>query len=435
MINFWAISILLTLLASLFLLVPIRRFKRGQQTKEDASQKTTRDQENVHLFKERIAELELEKQDNKLLDSVYEQRKQELELALLNDVNTDQTAASEERFNSRSAINIIVGVSIFFVAVFSFWMYQSNGSKTLVDEYYAMSFNAQELAAAKELAQQGDMSALLNQLHEKLQAAPDNLEGWQLLVRSAMNSQRYVLAIEAYEQIIRIYKAQSQNPAPIYGLLAQAKYYESGGKLTPNVEKTIDEALSLDESELNTLGLLAINAFSTKQFLEAKNYWLKILEIYPEHPARVSIESGIQRVNAQLGLPNETMPAVQVTPDTESVWVDVKVDVDASIKSSVKPDDTVFIIAKSVDSSSGPKVPLAVSRHRVDELPITVRLDDTKSMAPIAKLSMAQAVKVVARISKSGNPIAQVGDFEAVSTEIRPDNKESIQLVIQNRVN
>ena len=432
MINFWIVSAILTALACLFLIVPAILYKIKGQSKSDKSVKEIREQENVNLFKERLGELEFEKSEERISIELFQKRKQELELALLNDVNQTETSDAQVTQNKVLSYSV-VGLSLIFVVVFSVWMYQQNGSKELVEEYYAMNFDAQELEKARELAKQGDMTALLSQLHEKLLLAPNNIEGWQLLARSAMSAQRFTLAIEAYKQIITIYRNQDANPAPIYGLLAQAKYYQSEGQLTDDVKSAIQQALELDENELNSIGLLAIDAFSNQRFLEAKNYWLQILTIYPEHPAKASIESGIQRVNAQLGLPDDVMTSKEGSADNEA-WVNVSVSVDDSIRDMLEPSDTVFIIAKNIDQTAS-KAPLAVSRHRFDELPLTVKLDDTKSMAPFAKISMANTFIVIARISKSGNPVAQSGDYEAVSVDIDPRAQKMIELVIQDKIN
>ncbi|MFT6907228.1 MAG: cytochrome c-type biogenesis protein CcmH [Oleiphilaceae bacterium] len=437
MINFWVVCGLLTFLACLFVFIPVYRMIKRDDKKGDQSSHSSvsREQENVSIFKERLAELELEKSDNRISDVLFTQRKQELEIALLNDVSVEKVAQIPPQSSVSSAFTVGTFVfSFLFIVIFSFWMYQENGSKSLVDEYYAMNFDAQELDKAQELARQGDMSGLLNQLHEKLKSAPDNIEGWQLLARSAMNAQNYSLASEAYLQIISIFEKQGENAAPIYGLLAQAKYYESEGKFNSDVDATIQKALSLDENELNSLGLLAIDAFASQRLLEAKNLWLKILSVYPQHPAKASIEAGVQRVNAQLGI-EESLPASE-SALVISASVAVSVSIDDSLKAKLEPSDTVFILAKQVTGSvSNPNIPLAVSRHRVDEFPLTVTLDDSMSMAPIAKLSMAETVMVVARISKSGNPIAQEGDFEAISSDIDPRKQKIIDLIIQTEVN
>lgn len=433
MTNFWIICALLTFLACLFVLIPGWRALKNKG-KESVSESISREKENVSIFQDRLAELDLEKTDNRITEDAYLKRKQELEIALLNDVSESNATSETSSVSKPVFIYSVVIFSLLFIASFSFWLYQENGSKALVDQYNAMNFDAQELDKARELARQGDMSALLKQLYEKLQSAPDNIEGWDLLARSAMNVQNYSLASEAYSQIIRIYDSQGQNPAPIYGLLAQAKYYESAGELNSEVDAVIQQAFSLDKNELNSLGLLAIDAFSKKRLAEAKELWSKILTIYPEHPARASIEAGIQRVNAELGLEGESLPDSTVA-NTGVASVVVTVSLDDSVMAKVKPSDVVFILAKQVDGSvTNPNIPLAVSKHRVDELPITITLDDSKSMAPIAKLSMAKTVMVAARISKSGTPMAQAGDFEAVSSDIKPEDNERVALVIRTEV-
>lgn len=434
MINFWIVCAFLTFLACLFVLIPTLRMTRDSGKKSGVTN-ISQEKENVAIFQERLAELELELSDNRITSDIFYQRKQELETALLNDINEVSNEITEPSLSNRNTNYGILILSLLFIVGFSYWLYQENGSKPLVDQYNAMHFDAEELDKAKELARQGDMTALLKQLYEKLQEAPDNIEGWSLLSRSAMNVQNYSLASEAYSQIIRMYEEQGENPAPIYGLLAQAKYYESQGVMSSDVDEVLKKALSLDANELNSIGLLAIDAFSNKRFIEAKEFWLKILKVYPEHPARASIEAGINRANSELGIMDESFPDSKAANfGSESVIVTVSLD--DSLKDKVESSDTVFILAKQVVGSvDNPSIPLAVSKHRVDELPITITLDDSKSMAPIAKLSMAKTVVVAARISKSGNPIAQAGDFEAVSSDISPQDKEKIALVIQSEVN
>ena len=433
MINFWIICALLTFFACLFVLIPALRMmkNKGVETEIDT---VSREKQNVTIFQDRLAELDLEKNDNRITEDAYQKRKQELEVVLLNDVNGSDATIGSASTSKPAFVYSVVIFSLLFIACFSFWLYQENGSKALVDQYNSMTFDAQELETARDLARQGDMSALLQQLYEKLQSAPDNIEGWDLLARSAMNVQNYSLASEAYLQIIRIYEAQGQNAAPIYGLLAQAKYYQAQGELNSEVDAVIQKAFTLDKNELNSLGLLAIDAFANKRLAEAKDIWQRILSIYPEHPARTSIEAGIQRVNSELGLADESLSDSNVA-NASSVSVVVTVSLDDSLKAKVKPSDIVFILAKQVDGSvTNPNIPLAVSKHRVDELPITITLDDSKSMAPIAKLSMAKTVMVAARISKSGTPMAQAGDFEAVSSDIKPEDNEQVVLVIQREV-
>ena len=56
-------------------------------------------------------------------------------------------------------------------------------------------------------------------------------------------------------------------------------------------------------------------------------------------------------------------------------------------------------------------MPLAVKRFTLAELPVSVTLSDADAMMPAMKLSGFEQVVVGARVSHSGNPVSQSGDF------------------------
>ena len=58
-------------------------------------------------------------------------------------------------------------------------------------------------------------------------------------------------------------------------------------------------------------------------------------------------------------------------------------------------------------------MPVAVNRMRVADLPASVVLSDDQAMMPSRLLSKFKEVQVMARISKSGNAIAQSGDLSS----------------------
>jgi len=435
MADFWFLSLALLVLALMFVFVPALVFVRKQGSlKNDAGESIneSRQRQNVLIFKERLAELDAELVLKKHTAETYEQLKAELEAALLIDVESE--LSSQEALQDKSGLGVgnlvVVACSALLVVVVSFGGYFKWGSYDDVIQVTNMHFDDQEVQQARSAAEQGDMSSLLEQLYSKLQQSPDNIEGWTLLARSAMNTEHYQFAIEAYNQIIRILNATGENTASVYGLLAQAYYYQNEGVISPDVQNSLDQAFNQNPDEVNSLGLMAIDAYSHDDFSTAITYWKRILLASPDHPSRVSIETGIERAQAALGLPPESNAPEQANnAGSVEAAITVEVSISPAILEKVSADDIVFIFA-SPASKTGPAMPLAASRHKVNDLPVTVVLNDQSAMGPMAKLSQVKRANVVARISRSGQAIAQKGDFEGRQSSVDVYANESIQIQI-----
>ena len=90
----------------------------------------------------------------------------------------------------------------------------------------------------------------------------------------------------------------------------------------------------------------------------------------------------------------------------------------------------MFVFARAVQ---GPKMPLAILRLQVKDLPARFRLDDSLSMSPAARLSSAAEVIVGARVSKTGNAMPQPGDLQVLSAPVKVGTS-GLQLEINDTV-
>jgi cytochrome c-type biogenesis protein CcmH len=97
--------------------------------------------------------------------------------------------------------------------------------------------------------------------------------------------------------------------------------------------------------------------------------------------------------------------------------VKVTVSLSPALAKQARPNDVVFIFARA---AQGPRMPLAIVRKQVKDLPATVVLDDSNAMSTEMKLSGVPEVVVVARVSKSGMASAAPGDLEGVSGPVKP---------------
>jgi len=457
MTDFWLLSLALLVLALSFIFVPVFRYvkKEGVLVRiNEANQSNEladtleheRQRQNVLIFKERLAELEAEYAQGKHKEETFVQLKSELEAGLLIDAerteNTKSSAASVATLGFKNMI--IIGLSAVLIIALSYGSYFKLGAYDDVSQASAMRFDDQEIKQAKASADQGDMTALLEQLHQKLQQSPENIEGWRLLARSAMNTEYYDLAVESYTHIIRIFDATDESTASVYGLLAQAHYYQNQGQFNSAVQGALDQAFKENPNEVNSLGLMAINAFSNENYSVAIEFWQRILVAVPDHPSKISIEAGIQRAQIALGetpvnIKQPTNVAKkQMASNTESndavARIQVEVNIAAEVLTQVNANDTVFIFAKAA-AGTGPAMPLAARKLKVSDLPITIELNDQSAMGPMAKLSQVSHANVVARISKSGQPIAQTGDYEGRHDGVDVNANASIRIQITHQIN
>lgn len=112
--------------------------------------------------------------------------------------------------------------------------------------------------------------------------------------------------------------------------------------------------------------------------------------------------------------------------------VDVTVDISPELKGQTTPGQVIFIFAKA---TRGPRAPLAAVKAHVSDLPLTVRLDDSKAVAPMFRISNFSEVVISARVSKSGAARKGSGDLEGFSPAVKTDGEtKPVHLVIDSIV-
>lgn len=107
-----------------------------------------------------------------------------------------------------------------------------------------------------------------------------------------------------------------------------------------------------------------------------------------------------------------------------------RVEIGSAVAAQAKPEDTLFVFARA---EGGPRMPLAVIKKQVKDLPLEFRLDDGMAMTPAARLSQFPKVVVIARITKSGSTRAEHGDLEGRSLPVAPGTR-GVKVVINHVV-
>ncbi len=124
-------------------------------------------------------------------------------------------------------------------------------------------------------------------------------------------------------------------------------------------------------------------------------------------------------------------PVEHANSGSNSRSITVTVSLDSKLKGKAKDDAIVFIYATAV---SGPPMPLAVVRKRVSELPVTVTLDDSMAMVPMAKISGFKDIEVSAHISRTGQANKQTGELFGASESLNVASTQETEIIINQTV-
>jgi cytochrome c-type biogenesis protein CcmH len=271
-------------------------------------------------------------------------------------------------------------------------------------------------------ANQAQVVAMVEQLAERMKQNPNDADGWAMLARSYSVMERNEDALAAYQKAV----ALRQDDPGLLVDFADALAVKNQHKLQGEPMALITQALKLNPDHIKGLALAGTDAFVRKDFALAVKYWGRIEAVGPPDNALVQrVSASLQEARKLAGLPAQAAPPVAQTKPQADVAegsaaaggpsVSGTVSLSPELRSQASPEDTVFIFAKA---ASNGRMPLAAERKQVKDLPYQFKLDDSKSMSPQARLSSAAQVVISARISKSGNAIAQAGDLQGQSTPV-----------------
>lgn len=308
-------------------------------------------------------------------------------------------------------------------------------------------------AAASAAAAQGapahagsedDMDLAIFALARRLRAAPDDADGWYTLARSYETLGRYDDAVAAYREVLRLVPGQ---PA-VLADLADARLSQQGGQPDAESVAAVAQALAAQPDQPKALALAGMMALRRGDPVEALAYWERLRpQLPPGSEASRQIESNIARARAAAGpdpmarpLPAREAAARAEGPAAANAGTGTgsasparpgaaariagRASIAPAAAARVRPDDTVFILARP---AGGSRMPLAVLRLRAADLPRDFVLDDSLAMSPQARLSGAQRVDLEIRVSRSGNAMAQPGDLAGIVENV-PVPAEGLEL-------
>ena len=267
--------------------------------------------------------------------------------------------------------------------------------------------------------------AMVERLAERMTREPGDAEGWTMLGRSYLVLEQPREAQAAFERA----RALRPRDPSVLADLADAVALNQGRVLAGEPQRLIQAALALDPEHRKALALAGSAAFEARDYATAARLWEQLASLEPPgSPLATQARAGVQEARQlaaggpTAGAPSAasgagagagaraTQPAATVAASVSGTVV-----LAPSLQAQARAQDTVFVVARA---AQGPRMPLAILRAQVKDLPLSFTLDDSQAMAPGAGLSSATQVVVSARVSRSGQAAPQPGDLEGASAAV-----------------
>ena len=389
-----AASIVLVALA--FVLWPLVRRTPAQPMGDSASV-------NLEVLRDQQAELDNDLNSGILDRDQYRRAREDLERRVLEETRPQAQAAVQSRRPIPAAVSAAVAIP-----VFSALLYLGLGNPQALE---VAPHDANEVSSVT-IEQFQDMT---EKLASRLKERPDDWEGWAMLGRAYKALQRSEDAAKAWAEAARL----KPNDPDVLTDYAEALAVAAAGKLAGEPTRLLERALRLDPKHQKALALAGGAAFENRDYRTAIRHWERLLALSKDEPDLAqALRSGIQEARARMASTAKT----SAVPGTVSLAPE--------LEEQVQPESAVFIFARP---ASGPRMPLAIARVRVEDLPYDFTLDDTMAMTPEARLSSFPRVIIGARVSQTGSARASSGDLEGFSKETTPGTR-GIRVVIDRAV-
>jgi cytochrome c-type biogenesis protein CcmH len=345
---------------------------------------------NAKVYRDQISDLDREHESGHISDEEWQQSRDELSVRLLEDTAAiDDPAAKAEKPAVWTAVVLAVAMPI---SAMGLYMWVGNPE----------ALNPLALKSPDQVDQK-DLAKLAQTLADRLQSQPDNLQGWVMLGRTYRTLENFDASLKAYDTALKLSADDDLQLERIEVMAMQRQ-----GQFEGEPWRVIREILQKDPQHFGALLTAGSASYAEGKYADALKYWEQARKpLDANNPDLPGLENAIATVRDKLGMPTKPVPSV-----SSALNVSGQISLSAALKAKVSPNDAVFVYATP---ANGDRMPLAIMKTTVSQLPLNFMLDDSTAMTPERKLSMAGEVLVKVRVSKSGNAMPQSGDLTGAS--------------------
>ncbi|GKS69184.1 cytochrome c-type biogenesis protein CcmH [Nitrosomonas sp. PY1] len=443
--SFWVISGVFIVVALLFVVPTLLRNRDGKQSNFE------HDTLNISVYRDQLAELDRDLQNDILTQEQYDKSKQELQQRMLQDVPDDKTVFIKKSSKLQNIATVVIIVTALPLAAVSIYLAVGDTRGLLPQDQLAKV--TQPHSGNENALGHDNFASVLENLIARLEKNPGDIEGWVMLGRTYAIMGQYNEASKTYEKLNDIIPNNPQILSDYADVLAMTNQGNLQGKPT----ELVYAALAIDPAYPKALALAGTAEFEQSKYTQAVVHWEKLLDAIPaDSQLAKSVKDSIQQArslatgndlespikhlaqaDAAQQVKTDTPPMIaqqsqpqEQKPDQISTGISGQVTLSGELVGKATPNDTLFIYARA---KTGPKMPLAILRLKVSDLPATFTLTDEMAMMPAMKISSFPEVVIEARISKSGQAVTSSGDLQGFSDPVKIGTS-GIAIVINKQV-
>ena len=408
---FWIAAIGLLLLALLIIVPPILRAQPVDKSDD-------RQRQNIDIARDKKTALDLQLVQGELNQEEYDNALLDLQTALALDLENVESTKLQQQ--GKWAVWLVAAV----VPLLSIGLYFQIGEyRVIEDPSIALAPISDHSTGAQNQKSSLSMDDILKLLEQRLLDNPDDAEGWYVLGRTLMAQQKYDQAVPAFRKTLDLV---GENPGVLFSM-ADALATLNGGSMQGEPEQLVGRGLAVAPMDPTGLWLNGLAAEQRQDYKTAYTSWTRLLPLVESDPASSAevnrLINTLEQRDPQLASSAPVSSTQPLVSAPVGRTLSLSVNLAEQFRQGAAPDDLVFVYAKAM---SGPPMPLAVKRLKVRDLPAEVTLSDSDAMIPSMKLSNFEQIVLGARISRSGNPVAQPGDLfvelEGVNSSNPPQN-------------
>lgn len=373
---------------------------------------------NLSVYKDQFADLDADFARGSITQDNYNEAKAELERRMLEEARAEKTAVAPAPVGGVKTAIVVAAA----IPVLAGLLYVKLGAPDAFSPLATAQQDQHQLSGAQ-------IDEMTTKLAARLEKEPDNVDGWVMLARTYYSQRKFKEAAGAYEKLTVLLP----NEPDLYADYADALAMAQGKQLAGKPMELVNKALALDPNQWKALAMAGTDAFERKDYKAAVAHWEKLRDTSgSDSPIGKQIQASIDEARQLGGMPASAPPVAAASskgsPEKPAKAAKAEapaaaggqsvsgtVSLEKGLAAKANPDDAVFVYARPADS----KMPIALTKARVKDLPLKFTLDDSTSMNPQVKLSSVQEVILVARVSKSGSAMPASGDLEGLSKPVK----------------